>query len=135
MTYSSGKPSILIVENQEAHRIALRFIFENDYELRFARDGREAIAQVTTKSPDLVLMDVFLPLLNGWEAAKAIRTLGYVGPIVMTTAFPFEEDSERVRDFGVSDYVLKPFDLVEFAKTVKQLISVSLKGRSCPSRR
>jgi CheY-like chemotaxis protein len=130
MEDTEPKPTILIVEPHEGQRLALRFLLNDDYSIVFATNGQEALAEVKARRPQLIVMDVFLPMLNGWEAAGAIRRLGYAGAIIITTAFPHAEDSGRVREFGVTDYVVKPFDVADFRGLLKQRTDGPSNGRS-----
>ncbi|MDE2573585.1 MAG: response regulator transcription factor [bacterium] len=113
------KRKILVVDDEVSIVRTLRFNLErNGYEVRTAGDGRTAISLAATECPDLVVLDIMLPLLDGIEACKQIRRSSDV-PIIMLTAKDQEIDKVLALELGADDYVTKPFSLHEFMARVK----------------
>jgi DNA-binding response OmpR family regulator len=110
---------ILIVDDESAILQTLRFNLErNGYAVATAGDGRTAIALAASDRPDLIIMDIMLPVLDGIEACKEIRKTSGV-PIIMLTARDQEIDKVLALELGADDYVTKPFSLHEFLARVK----------------
>jgi two-component system alkaline phosphatase synthesis response regulator PhoP len=110
---------ILIVDDESAILQILRFNLErNGYLVVTAGDGRSAVALAASERPDLVIMDIMLPVLDGIEACKEIRRSSGV-PIIMLTAKDQEIDKVLALELGADDYVTKPFSLHEFLARVK----------------
>jgi DNA-binding response OmpR family regulator len=118
---ASGQQSkkILIVDDESAILQTLRFNLErNGYAVATAGDGRAAIALAASERPDLIIMDIMLPVLDGIEACKEIRRSSGV-PIIMLTARDQEIDKVLALELGADDYVTKPFSLHEFLARIK----------------
>ena len=110
---------ILIVDDESAILQTLRFNLErNGYAVATAGDGRTAIALAASERPDLIILDIMLPVLDGIEACKEIRKASAV-PIIMLTARDQEIDKVLALELGADDYVTKPFSLHEFLARVK----------------
>jgi DNA-binding response OmpR family regulator len=110
---------ILVVDDESAILQTLRFNLErNGYAVATAGDGRTAVALAASERPDLVIMDIMLPVLDGIEACKEIRKTSGV-PIIMLTARDQEIDKVLALELGADDYVTKPFSLHEFLARVK----------------
>ena len=116
---ASGPKRILVVDDESAILQTLRFNLErNGYAVATAGDGRTAIALAASERPDLIIMDIMLPVLDGIEACKEIRKTSGV-PIIMLTARDQEIDKVLALELGADDYVTKPFSLHEFLARVK----------------
>lgn len=104
--------TILIVEDVVMNRELLVQLLENDYRLLMACDGEEAVAIAREKRPDLILMDLSLPRMDGWEATRRIKADPAVGsiPVIAVTAHAMQGDEARARDNGCDDYLSKPVD-------------------------
>jgi DNA-binding response OmpR family regulator len=110
---------ILIVDDESAILQTLRFNLERSgYLVSTAGDGRTAVALAASEQPDLIVMDIMLPLLDGIEACKEIRKTSGV-PIIMLTAKDQEIDKVLALELGADDYVTKPFALHEFLARVR----------------
>jgi two-component system cell cycle response regulator DivK len=103
---------ILVVEDQEDNRQILRDLLGNaGYELTEAENGEEAIAAVDRRRPDLILMDIQLPVMDGYEATRRIRTnpdLKSV-PIIAVTSYALAGDEDKALAAGCDGYVTKPY--------------------------
>ncbi|MBC5801223.1 MAG: response regulator transcription factor [Candidatus Eremiobacteraeota bacterium] len=118
---TAGAPTkkILVVDDESAILQTLRFNLErNGYAVATAGDGRTAIALASSERPDLIVMDIMLPVLDGIEACKEIRKSSGV-PIIMLTARDQEIDKVLALELGADDYVTKPFSLHEFLARIK----------------
>jgi DNA-binding response OmpR family regulator len=114
-----GAKKILVVDDESAILQTLRFNLERSgYIVATAGDGRSAIALAASEKPDLIVMDIMLPGLDGIEACKEIRKSSNV-PIIMLTAKDQEIDKVLALELGADDYVTKPFSLHEFLARVK----------------
>lgn len=103
---------ILVVDDEEDICKTIRDVFtEEGYEVETAGSGREAIEKIKTKMPDLILLDVRIPGMNGIEVLKAIRKLDEGVPVAMITAYEDIDLAEEALRLGAYDYIKKPFDL------------------------
>ena len=103
---------ILVVEDQEDNRRILRDMLGNaGYELIEAESGEEALKAVETKRPDLILMDIQLPVMDGYEAARRIKSNPDMNavPIIVMTAYALPGDEAKALAAGCNGYVTKPF--------------------------
>ena len=107
-------PKILIVEDNEMNRDMLsRRLERRGFVIVMAIDGAEGVAMSKTELPDLVLMDMSLPIMNGWEATRAIKAdpLTTHMPVIALTAHSMPGDREKAMEAGCDDYDTKPVDL------------------------
>jgi len=102
--------TILIVEDIELNIDLLTQILEEDYNLIVAKDGAQGVTLAGQKKPDLVLMDISLPIMDGYEAARKIREMFQHLPIIGLSAHAMQGDEEKARAAGCTDYLTKPVD-------------------------
>jgi DNA-binding response OmpR family regulator len=117
-----ARSRILVVDDDRVARAALRGVLERaGYEVREAEDGRRGLRELYAKPPDLVILDVTMPELDGWATLERIRDLSDV-PVLMLSAR--ETELERVRGLrgGADDYVVKPFGHQELTARVHALL-------------
>ena len=103
---------ILIVEDVEFNRDLLVQLLEDRYEVVTATDGEEGIRLAEQERPDLILMDLSLPVIDGWEATRRIKgsdALRHI-PVIALSAHAMTGDEDRARQSGCDDYVSKPLD-------------------------
>lgn len=103
---------ILIVEDVELNRDLLVQLLEDDYEIATAVDGASGVETAERERPDLILMDLSLPVMDGWEATRTIKSseeLKHI-PIIALTAHAMRGDEEKAHASGCDDYLSKPLD-------------------------
>jgi DNA-binding response OmpR family regulator len=113
-------PRILLVDDEQPIQTLLSFPLQRDgYEVVVASDGREALARYEEQPPDLVVLDLMLPRMDGLEVCKRLRAKGETVPIIMLTAKSEEIDKVLGLELGADDYITKPFSMREFRSRVK----------------
>ena len=115
---------ILIVEDVELNVDLLVQLLEDQYALVIAGDGASGVEKATCERPDLILMDMSLPVMNGWEATRRIsneRALRHI-PIIALTAHAMRGDEERALECGCRDYLSKPIDEDLLFEKIRNLI-------------
>ena len=117
---------ILYVEDNEMNRDMLgRRLTRRDYEVIFAFDGQEGLDKMKSESPDVVLMDMGLPVMDGWEAttkAKADPEISGI-PIIALTAHAMETDKQKALDCGADDFDTKPVDFKRLLEKIESNIN------------
>jgi two-component system, cell cycle response regulator DivK len=106
------KKTILVVEDQEDNRQILRDLLASaGFRMVEAHDGREALTLARSERPDLILMDIQLPMLDGYEATRGIKRDPELKdiPIIAVTSYALSGDEERAREAGCDAYVAKPY--------------------------
>jgi CheY-like chemotaxis protein len=117
---------ILLVEDNEMNRDMLsRRLERRGYEVAFAVDGREGVEKAVTGNFDLVLMDMSLPELDGWEATRQIRATPATKtlPVIALTAHAMAGDRERALEAGADDYDTKPIELARLLGKIEALLN------------
>lgn len=113
---------ILVVEDdQEIQELIKQFLMTQQYKVIVASDGLEGMKQFNKQSFDLILLDVMMPNLNGFEVAKMIRSQSNI-PIIMLTALEEEQDQMKGFDLGIDDYITKPFSFHVLMRRVKAVL-------------
>jgi len=105
---------ILLVEDNDMNRDMLsRRLLRKGYEVVMALDGQQAVAMAAAEKPDLILMDMSLPVLDGWEATRRIKAAAETRgiPVIALTAHAMSGDREKALESGCDDYDTKPIDL------------------------
>jgi len=115
-------PLVLIVDDEPKYLFAVQFNLQScGYDVITADDGAKAVALAAARQPDLVLLDVRMPELDGFEACHRIREFSAV-PIIMLTAASAEADKVRGLDTGADDYITKPFSADELLSRVRAVL-------------
>ncbi len=121
---SQSIPRILIAEDENVGIYTYEIMLKHKYNLIFARNGREAVDKYFKEDPDIVLMDIMMPEVNGFEALDEIssrRTSNDV-KIIAVTARAMTGEIEQILDYGFDDYISKPIDDDELNKKIKKYI-------------
>lgn len=126
-------PRILLVEDHEMNRDMLsRRLARKGYQITIAVDGQDGVALARSQIPDLILMDMSLPVMDGWEATRRIKadpaTQGI--PVIALTAHAMGDDRRRAMDAGCDDYDTKPVDLPRLLGKIDALLAGSTRNRS-----
>lgn len=121
------KVKILLAEDNEANQFLIKALTKNtDWELTVVDDGQKAVDEFSNDTFDIILMDVQMPVMNGYEATKIIREMeadkDHHTPIVALTAFAMTSDKEQCINAGMDDYISKPFKRQQFMDTVNKAI-------------
>jgi two-component system response regulator MprA len=121
--------NVLVVDDEPALREALsRALRADGYHVTTAPDGRAALDAMAAERPDLIVMDVLMPVLDGLEATRSIRAAGDRTPILVLTARDSVADRVEGLDAGADDYVVKPFALDELLARIRALLRRSTPG-------
>jgi two-component system, cell cycle response regulator DivK len=116
---------ILVVEDNEMNRDMLsRRLQRRGYEVVIAVDGQEGVALAQSEVPDLILMDMSLPVLDGWEATRQLKAASETKsiPIVALTAHAMSDDREKALEAGCDDYDTKPIEMPRLLAKVEALL-------------
>ncbi len=116
---------ILVIEDTEDNRRIFRDLLRpSGYELLEAVDGEQGVAMAAAERPDLILMDIQLPIIDGYEATRRIKAnpdLRHI-PIVAVTSYALSGDEAKTRAAGCDGYLAKPFSIQQILDTVKRLL-------------
>lgn len=113
---------ILVIEDdQEIQELIKQFLMVQQYTVEVASDGLEGMKKFNKQSFDLILLDVMMPNLNGFEVAKMIRSQSNV-PVIMLTALEEEQDQVKGFDLGIDDYITKPFSFHVLIRRVEAVL-------------
>ena len=118
---------ILVVEDQEDNRQILRDLLSNaGFEMIEAEDGQQALTQAAKHKPDLILMDIQLPLLDGYEATRRIKADPALNaiPIIVVTSYALSGDEEKAHAAGCDAYVAKPFSPRALLAKIREYLPV-----------
>jgi two-component system cell cycle response regulator DivK len=116
---------ILLVEDNEMNRDMLsRRLVRKGYEIVCAEDGAEGVAMAESESPDLILMDMSLPVMDGWAATRQLKanatTRGI--PVIALTAHAMDGDEQKAKEAGCDDYDTKPVELPRLLGKIESLL-------------
>jgi CheY-like chemotaxis protein len=114
--------TILIVEDIELNIDLLIQILEDDYNLLVARDGAQGVELTVQHKPDLVLMDISLPIMDGYDATRNIRKIFQSLPIIGLSAHAMSGDDDKARAAGCTDYLTKPVEEDLLLKKLKEYL-------------
>ncbi len=117
---------ILLVEDNEMNRDMLsRRLERKGYQVVLAVDGQQGVEMARTGSPDLVLMDMSLPVLDGWEATRRLKASPDTRhlPVIALTAHAMSSDRDKALDAGCDDYDTKPIDLPRLLGKIEALLA------------
>ena len=118
-------PKILVVEDNELNRDMLtRRLARKGFEALVAVDGQQGIIMARSERPDLILMDMSLPVIDGWEATRQIKSAPETGniPIIALTAHAMSGDRERALQAGCDDYDTKPVEFPGLLEKIEALL-------------
>ncbi len=119
------RKKILLVEDEQFNRDLFIQLLEDEYELVVAEDGQQGVKRAEEENPDLILMDLGLPILDGWEATRRIKANGTLKhiPIIAVTSHAMIGEEARALEAGCDDYLPKPIDENELTRKLKKFLS------------
>jgi two-component system KDP operon response regulator KdpE len=112
---------LLIDDSQDMQKLVGLFLERDGYEVIQASNGKEGLRLLAKHQPDLVLLDIMMPEVDGWEACRRIREVSNI-PVIMLTAKSQESDIVRGLELGADDYITKPFDPSELRARIQSLL-------------
>ena len=118
-------PKVLLVEDNEENRDGLsRHLRRKGFEVLVAADGRQGIDVARAEAPDLILIDMSLPVLDGWEATRQLKAGAATGriPVIALTAHAMAGDRERALEAGCDDYDTKPIEFPRLLMKIESLL-------------
>ena len=115
---------ILVVEDVDFNRDLLVQLLEDDYEVIEAVNGQEGVELAERERPDLILMDLSLPVMDGWEATRQLKANDNLRsiPVIALTAHAMKGDEEKALAAGCDDYLVKPLDEDELIKKIQKYL-------------
>jgi CheY-like chemotaxis protein len=118
-------PKILLVEDNDMNRDMLsRRLVRNGFEVVMAVDGGQGVAMAASERPDLILMDLSLPVMDGWEATRRVKAEAATSaiPVIALTAHALVEDREKAKAAGCDDFDTKPVELPRLLEKINRLL-------------
>lgn len=119
---TSETKTVLVAEDNESNFLLVFTILKKDYSIIWAHDGLEAIDMFKSNHPDLILMDIKMPRMDGLAATRKIREYDARIPIVALSAFAFEADKQEAMAAGCNDYITKPVDFRLLKETLNRYL-------------
>jgi CheY-like chemotaxis protein len=126
-------PKILLVEDNEMNRDMLsRRLIRQGYEVVIAVDGGQAVSMATSEKPDVILMDMSLPVMDGWEATRQVKAAPATRaiPVIALTANALVEDREKALAAGCDDFDTKPVELPRLLEKIKTQLQSATTDRA-----
>ena len=113
---------ILVAEDNDSNYMLMTYILKSHYEIFRAKNGVEAVEKAKAEAPDLILMDIKMPLMDGLEATRHIKAEVPDIPIIALTANAFDNDRQQAMDAGCDDFLSKPVSSEACIETIKRFI-------------
>jgi len=126
-------PKVLLVEDNEMNRDMLsRRLIRRGYEVVFAVDGQQGIDMAASESPDIILMDLSLPVVDGWEATRRVKSRESTKdiPIIGLTAHAMSDDRDKAMNAGCDEYDTKPVELDRLIGKMERLLGNHQAGKA-----
>ena len=120
-----GRNILVVEDDKNISDLIHMYLVKEGFDVRIAGDGGKALEEFQKKEPDLILLDIMLPVMDGWAVCAKVRETSKV-PIIMLTAK--SEDADKLMGFecGADDYLTKPFNILELKARVRALLRLSL---------
>ncbi|GIW05085.1 MAG: two-component system response regulator [Thermomicrobiales bacterium] len=121
------RPFVLLVEDDPVNRmLAKRILSAHGFPFAEATNGEEALEQARARKPDVVLMDLSLPVMNGWDAVARLRQIPSLAdvPVIAVTAHAMRGDREKALEAGCDDYLSKPYRPAELVAAIERAVAV-----------
>ena len=114
--------TILVAEDEESNYELVRIVLQKRYNLIHARNGIEAVTMNEEDHPDLILMDIRMPEMNGLDATRIIKEVNHETPVIALSAYAFEENIREAKAAGCDDFLAKPFRVEDLIETIVRYI-------------
>ncbi|MFQ8713312.1 MAG: response regulator, partial [Alistipes onderdonkii] len=118
-----NRPRLLVAEDNPSNYKLVEVLLRRDYDLLHAWNGKEAVALFSDSRPDLVLMDINMPVLDGYEALRGVREIAPDVPVIALTAYAFETDRQLMLQAGFNECLAKPLRADELRTRITALLS------------
>ena len=121
-------PKVLLVEDNEMNRDMLsRRLLKKGYDVVMAVDGEEGVSKAASEAPDIILMDMSLPVMDGWEATRQIKSGPASAriPIIALTAHAMTDDREKAMAAGCDEFDTKPIELPRLLEKIERLLAAN----------
>ncbi len=121
----SRRAKVLVIDDEPNIVQTLQDRLEmNDYQVITATDGKVGLEKATSEVPDIILLDVIMPIMDGLEMLERLRKNNTTNkiPVIMLTARSQSQDITRANNYGIEDYVVKPFDLSELLEKIEAIL-------------
>lgn len=115
-------PLILVAEDDRSNYLLVEVLLKHTYHILHAENGIEAVQLFKQYHPHLILMDIKMPEMDGYEATQEIRKISSTIPIIAITAYAFSSDEERIMNNGFNAYLVKPIDFAKLKKTITDFL-------------
>lgn len=116
-------PRILVVDDtHDIRELIAKLLQRKGFDVTTAAGGKQGIAQASTDQPDLILMDLNMPEIDGWEATRAIREEGITTPVIALTAHQIPDDHDRAIEAGFTAFRTKPLQMDELLSLIEELL-------------
>ena len=122
MNSTNARRTILVCDDEEGIRESFKLILAEQYDLQFVNNGLEAIERLKDLSPDVMLLDIKMPKVNGMETLKQIKRMKPKLPVIIVTGYQSVETAQEAIKNGATDYIPKPFESAHLKKAIAQLI-------------
>ena len=120
------KKKILLVDDDEMHLVTAELFLKDEYEIYKTKSGEEALENLCNEKviPDLIMLDVLMPKMDGWEVLKKIKATDFLKniPIVFLTSVEEEEEKKKAYKLGIIDYITKPYNFADLKHRIKDII-------------
>lgn len=113
---------ILVAEDNDSNYMLMTYVLKKHFDYVRARNGQEAVDMVTTEQPDLILMDIKMPIMDGLEATRRIKAQHPDLPIIALTANAFDSDRQLALDAGCNDFLAKPVNAEHCIRIISNLL-------------
>jgi len=114
--------TVLVAEDEDSNYELVRIVLSKRYNLLHARNGIEAVTLNDEEHPDLILMDIRMPEMNGLDATRIIKEVNPDTPVIALSAYAFEENIREVKAAGCDDFLAKPFRVENLIETIARYI-------------
>ena len=123
---SNHMKKVLVAEDEESNFELVRIVLQKRYQLIHAHNGIEAVTMNEEDHPDLILMDIRMPEMNGLDATRIIKEVNHDTPIIALSAYAFEENIREAKAAGCDDFLAKPFRVEDLIETIARFMGIAL---------